>query len=204
MICPHCSIGIHEDWKSVGEPVKDVDGRWQVFEMECSECKRWIMRLQMTNGSVNYVFRPRNAARMVPADVPEPYSADFREASTVLADSAKASAALSRRCLQMLLRDKGGVKAGDLSSEIDEAMKALPSHLADSIDAIRNIGNFAAHPNKSTNTAEVIDVEPGEAEWCLDVLDGLFHFYFVQPAATQRRKSALNQKLQDANKPPMK
>lgn len=43
-------------------------------------------------------------------------------------------------------RDKG-VKPGDLSKEIDEAMKTLPSYLVESIDAIRQIGNFAAHPN---------------------------------------------------------
>src|SRR3990172_7661501 len=98
MICPHCSIGIHEDWNSVGELVKDVDGRWQVSRMECSECKRLIMRLQLTSGSLSYIFRPRNATRMIPADVPEPYSSDFREACAVLGDSAKASAALSRRC----------------------------------------------------------------------------------------------------------
>ncbi|MGD0115877.1 MAG: DUF4145 domain-containing protein [Dehalococcoidia bacterium] len=123
----------------------------------------------------------------------------------VLADSPKASAALGRRCLQMVLRDKAGVKPSDLSKEIDEVISsnALPSHLANGLDAIRNIGNFAAHPMKSTNTGEIIDVEPGEAEWALDLLEGLFDFYFVQPAMLQRKRDALNQKLAEAGKPPM-
>ena len=63
----------------------------------------------------------------------------------------------------------------------------LPSHIADSLDAVRNIGNFAAHPAKSQATGEVVPVEPGEAEWTLDTLEELFDFYFVSPARTKAR-----------------
>lgn len=63
---------------------------------------------------------------------------------------------------------------------------------------------FAAHPNKSLSTGAIVDVEPGEAEWMLDVLEGLFDFYFVQPDILQKKKDALNKKLADAGKPPMK
>ena len=124
----------------------------------------------------------------------------------MLPDSAKASAALSRRLLQTILRDYGKVKQGDLNSEIDQILKAstLPTHLAEGIDAVRVLGNFAAHPIKSTNTGEIVDVEPGEAEWLLDVLEGLFDFYFVQPALLKRKRDELNTKLRDAGKPPLK
>jgi len=50
----------------------------------------------------------------------------------------------------------------------------------------------------------IVDVEDGEAEWNLDVLDLLFDFYFVQPAISAKRKAALNQKLKDAGKPELK
>ena len=76
----------------------------------------------------------------------------------------------------------------------------LPSHIADGLDAVRNIGNFAAHPIKSQSTGEIVPVEPGEAEWNLDVLESLFDFYFVSPARTKARKEALNKKLADAGK----
>ena len=124
----------------------------------------------------------------------------------MVADSPKASAALGRRCLQHLLREKAGVKPNDLSKEIDEvlASKTLSSDLVDAIDAIRNIGNFAAHSLKSTNTGLVLDVEPGEAEWLLDVLDALFDFYFVRPAQLAAKRDALNKRLAEAGKPPMK
>lgn len=80
----------------------------------------------------------------------------------------------------------------------------LPDDIAESLDAIRNIGNFAAHPMKSTASGEFIDVEPGEAEWNLDTVERLYDFYFVGPAKTAAKKAALNKKLQDAGKPLLK
>ncbi len=68
---------------------------------------------------------------------------------------------------------------------------------------MRNIGNFAAHPTKSDSSGEIVDVEPGEADWLLETLEGLFDFYFVQPKLLEAKRAALNQKLEDAGKPPM-
>jgi hypothetical protein len=98
------------------------------------------------------------------------------------------------------------VKHGDLSSEIQQVLDIgkLPTHLAESIDAVRNIGNFAAHPLKSQQTGNVMPVEAGEAEWTLDVLESLFDFYYVQPELLKRKRSALNKRLGEAGKPPMK
>jgi Domain of unknown function (DUF4145) len=139
--------------------------------------------------------RPKSIARKpLSQEVPPECGKDYQEACLVLADSEKASAALSRRCLQYLLREHVGVKHSDLANEIQQVLDAgkLPSHLAEGIDAIRNIGNFAAHPTKSQHTIEIFDVEPGEAEWSLDVLEGLFDFYFVPPFVTLvKRPSAL-------------
>jgi hypothetical protein len=41
---------------------------------------------------------------------------------------------------------------------------------------IRTVGNFAAHRIKSTNTGEVVDVEPGEAEHLLNALEELLDY----------------------------
>jgi hypothetical protein len=98
------------------------------------------------------------------------------------------------------------VTPGSLSFEIDQvlAAKVFPTSIEGAVDGIRNIGNFAAHPMKSTNTDEIIEVEDGEAEWCLDVLESLFDFLFVQPKILADKKAALNKKLTDAGKNPMK
>ena len=149
---------------------------------------------------------PKGVARAaLSSDIPIKFASDYKEACLVFADSQKASAALSRRCLQNLLREKAGTKAKDLAAQIQEVINSgkLPSHLADAIDAVRAIGNFAAHPIKSEHSREVIDVEPGEAEWSLDTLEGLFDFYFVQPSKLKKKRDALDQKLAAAGKPPL-
>ena len=106
-------------------------------------------------------------------------------------------------------REHAKVKPQDLSNEIEQvlASKQLPTYIANDIDAIRHIGNFAAHPIKSTNSGEVVevvDVEDGEAEWTLDTIVQLFDHYFVGPAEAQKKRDALNAELADAKKPPMK
>lgn len=140
----------------------------------------------------------------MPKEVPNEFGEDYKEACLVLSDSPKASAALSRRCLQHILREKAGVRPQNLNNEIDEVLPKLPSYLAEAVDAIRNIGNFAAHPLKSTNSGEILVVEPGEAEWSLEVLEQLFDFYFVQPERLKAKKAALDKKLAEAGKNPMK
>jgi hypothetical protein len=135
-------------------------------------------------------------------DIPEGYVQNYYKASRLLEISPEASAALSRRCLQELLEDKGNIKKGNLFDEIQELInsKQLPSYLANAIDAIRKIGRFAAHPLKSTSTGQILEVEPGEAEWALDVLEKLFDFYYVMPSELERQKKALDAKLEDTKK----
>jgi uncharacterized C2H2 Zn-finger protein len=210
MKCPHCGIAFHD--LSTATPLgTDRDGEWAFRSTTCPSCKRFVIQLVNVRAEAVadlrvYLAWPRSPQRPVSDDVPPPYSDDFREAGLVLPDSPKASAAISRRCLQNLLRDKAGVRLGDLAHEIQQVLDsgALPSHLAEQIDGVRNIGNFAAHPIKSRSSGVILDVEPGEAEWLLDTLEGLLDFYFVQPARTQRRREALDEKLKAAGKPPMK
>jgi Domain of unknown function (DUF4145) len=219
MKCPHCQTEIHGNPVTV--PVgNDVDGQWAVVRHVCPSCERVILYAvcaeRLTGaGAGNHTFNPRKillaypraASRPAPpAEVPLEFAQDYVEASLVIADSPKASAALTRRCLQHVLREKAKVKPSDLAKEIDQvlAQNLLPSHLAEAVDAVRNIGNFAAHPIKSTASGEVVAVEPGEAEWNLDVLDGLFDFFFVQPAILKQRREALNAKLAQSGKPPVK
>jgi hypothetical protein len=125
-------------------------------------------------------------------EVPEKYAKDFHEALLVINLSPTASAALSRRILQSVLRDEFNIQCRTLADEINAFidLPGIPSYLTDAIDAIRNVGNLAAQPLKNTNTGEIVTVEPGEAEWLVNVLDALFDFQFVQPKKTSRAKGA--------------
>ena len=217
MKCPHCAAGIYEGFATaVVINAAHVTSRenkilasqvvWNISHQRCPECHEHIIFLERPVPShlqLSFMAYPSSRSRPIPAEVTDPYRQDFREASKVLADSPKASAALSRRCLQAILRDKAGTLQKDLYDQIEEVINSgkVPAHIAEGLHAVRNIGNFAAHMMKSTVTGAILDVEPGEAEWNLDVLELLFDFYFVQPAVAAKRKAELNKKLKEAGKP---
>lgn len=220
MQCPNCQVTIHPDFNETyvatqrGETFNALNqsGRnvyWTIQSMACPACKKGILILNQKDNTKlvsTRIVQPKSAGRPpAPVEVPLELAEDFNEACAVIGDSAKASAALSRRCLQGILRLNGYTQK-DLAPAITAILtaKQLPSSLAESLDAVRNIGNFAAHPMKDTNTGAIVAVEPHEAEWNLDVLEGLFDFFYVAPAKEQRKRDALNAKLAAANKPPMK
>jgi hypothetical protein len=179
----------------------------------CNEPIMWLNNIIVRFGesasdrkitSTTLLF-PKRPVKHVPAGIPSKFADDFREAYDTLQASPKASAALSRRCLQNLIREQEGIIEKTLFAEVDRLLKLrkLPQYLADDLDAIRNVGNFAAHPVKDLNTGEIVNVEPGEAEWTLQVLEGLLMFYFVELPQSRARRDALNQKLKGTGKGPM-
>lgn len=222
MKCPHCLVEFHDNTGivSLGE---DLDGKWRVKAMTCPSCKKNIyFLLQVKEQTIGRgagtfrvedviisetLIRPKAINRQpISLEVPAIFADDYKEACLVIVDSPKASAALSRRCLQSIIRDNLGIKKKDLFQEIQEVIDKglLPSDLLESLDAVRNIGNFAAHPIKSESTGEIVDVEPHEAEWNLDVLEMLFDYLFERPALIKKKKDAFNLKLSDSGKPKLK
>lgn len=217
MKCPHCRVDFHDKPKNI-DIGSDVDGSWLIILRTCSNCERNIYYLEnyltkrypsgipYTETVSELLIRPKTANRPpVPIEVPIKFAEDYNEACLVISDSPKASAALSRRCLQHILRETLKIQKKDLFQEIQQVIDdgLLPADLLESIDAIRNVGNFAAHPIKSQSTGEIVDVEPHEAEWNLDVLEMLFEYLYVRPAMIKKKRESLNSKLSDAGKKPM-
>ena len=58
----------------------------------------------------------------------------------------------------------------------------------------RKVGNRAAHPTLS-DAGLIVDVEPWEAEWCLEVIEALYDHVFVVPARNKERLERLEQAL---------
>ncbi len=216
MKCPHCKLDIHLQ-PHVSELMESKEGYWFDRFGTCPSCGNIIIDLIVSEGINRHfnskpdgnqkIFRayPQTTSFDEPNEVvPEYLRKDFIEASLIITLSPKASAALSRRCLQTILREKANIKKGSLDREIQQAMEHLPSHIAGAIDAVRNIGNFAAHPMKSNSTGEIVEVEVGEAQWNLDVIESLFDFYYVQPSLLAQKQEALNKKLTDIGKPHLK
>lgn len=211
MRCPHCTVEIFpsSQWSRAVSDGTDEPADKMVVNDVCPSCGRWFIELQSgydipVAGEIDWVITartvlwPRTSSRPpIPAEVPDPLRSVAVEAGLILADSPRASAALSRRCLQQVLREESKAPPSDLFHEIEWAIAnaGLPSHAKEGLHDLREIGNMAAHPNMSTATGEYLEVEPGEAEWTLDVLDALFDHYFVGPARTAARRAALDAKL---------
>jgi hypothetical protein len=213
MICPYCAVEMHPKNPDRGSLhgatqmwyLRD-DQQRRVSAVACPRCEGVmllhsdLMISEPVHGESSateeniFLLLPRSSGRKpLPPEVIEPYRGLYNEAALILQDSARASAALSRRCLQHLLREEAHAPKSDLFHEIEWALAnaGLPGYCTESLHDLRVIGNMAAHPNKSTATGDYLEVEPGEADWTLDTLDALFGFYFIEPARTAARKAAL-------------
>ena len=217
MKCPHCQVNIHADWQHKEIWANETPQRISLKFSACPSCKNIILELLIKSPdplegkpSYRYIAAPQfpnlpAAANEVPAQLRE----EYREACAVLSISAKASAALSRRMLQAMLKEQG-YSSDNLATQIEDVLeeqdlrKALPSAVHTTVDAIRNFGNFSAHPITDKTSLQVIDVEPEEAEWCLDIIRDLFDHYYVKPALAYKKKTELDAKLQAAGKAPSK
>jgi len=214
MKCPHCQTTINVSRSQLGS-TSSHEGVWEAWESECPECLKSVIQLQCTKtggttsttSKRSWIVYPRSSSRPpAPNEVDEGIRSLYDEASLIANDSPRAAGALLRRALQQIIHDTAGIRKRDLNTEITELIDSnqLPSYITDILDSVRVVGNFAAHPIKSTSTGSIIDVEIGEVELCFDVIDALFDFYFIQPARIAAQKAAINQKLQDAGKPPLK
>lgn len=224
MICSHCKVSFFGEWITQPALVWDDDGIGQsISYVSCPNCKKLIVKIIEGHVDIDeedfdidddekYIITneilvyPRGIESDYSSDVPDQYLEDLREAKAVLPLSPKASAALTRRLLQKILSNELKINDNNLSRQIDKFVedKKIPSHLSETVDAIRNIGNFSAHPLKETNTGEIVDVEPGEAEWTIEIIESLFDYIFIQPKRIERRRNELNAKLRSLGKPEMK
>lgn len=104
-----------------------------------------------------------------------------------------------------MIRTQAGIEKDNLYLEIKALVEggSIPPYIGEAIDGLRHFGNFGAHPIESEATGDIIDVDPGEAEWLLEILESLFDHYFVQPDILKKRREDLNRKLADAGQKPM-
>jgi len=126
---------------------------------------------------LNWELRPKSKAKPLPTYIPKPIVEDYEEACLVLNDSPKASATLSRRCLQGIIRDFWKISKPRLVDEINALQGKIDASTWNAIDAVRSIGNIGAHMEKDINL--IIDVDPGEAEVLVKLLETLFKEWYV-------------------------
>lgn len=223
MLCPHCSTVVKIQWNFTDPQQfnEEKETGTEIYYGECPNCLKLVIGMQEVRvpyGTSTYedfvgkavywkkIVYPKTNSFQDSNDIPSQYLEDYEESIKVLSFSPKSSAALTRRLLQNILREEFQISKNSLAEEIEVFInkQGIPSHITDAVDAVRNIGNIAAHPSKDKTTGIIVPVESGEAEWLIEVIEQLFDFVFIQPKKMEKRKQELNLKLDKLGKPQMK
>ena len=204
--CPHCehhaTISNH-DFSLSDNYFKITDGNdiesgynVQTKTVVCpnEECRKYVVYISIykahTKPNVPYgidvvndeflmgtMYHPNAKIKKYPNYIPEAVLNDYREAVLISELSPKASATISRRCLQGIIRDYWKVKPGKLFDEIFEIAEKIDRVTYDAIDSIRKIGNIGAHMEKDINL--IIDVDPNEAKILISLIELLIESWYI-------------------------
>jgi hypothetical protein len=125
----------------------------------------------------SWPLRPKSLAKQFPDYIPKAILDDYNEACLIVSDSPKASATLSRRCLQGIIRDFWKISKQTLFDEIKELEGKIDSSTWRAIDGVRSVGNIGAHMEKDIDL--IVDVEPEEAKTLIGLIEFLLNDWYV-------------------------
>ena len=190
--CPHCRKHTALSTAQAHFNHMGRDGQTgAIWFSQFDKCNWWI-------GICNACHQPslvKEAGQIIyptplpsPTDpnIPEELASDLNEAKKCFSiESYRASAVMSRRCIQTACILKGAAN-GNLIAQIEElTSKGVITHeIEEWATVVRWVGNDAAHPNKDT-------VEKEDAKDALDLAEQFLHVIFVAPAIAKIRRAAM-------------
>lgn len=209
-VCPHCQRAVtitttdhsdsnHVQWLSEFEFVQLTSTFVKCPNPDCNEIavsaelsygqdtsdERYVDK----KSSRKWNLVPGSKAKSYPDYVPKAIIEDYTEACLIADLSPKASATLSRRCMQGMIHDFWGISKGNLGKEIEALQDKLDAETHAAINAVRSIGNIGAHMEKDINV--IVDVEPHEAELLIQLIETLISEWYVNREERKRRMSSV-------------
>ena len=167
-----------------------------------NECKQFILNsslhhtydLDISSSSYGdplftWQLKPSSLAKQFPDYIPKAVLDDYNEACLIRDLSPKASATLSRRCLQGMIRDFWGETKSRLIDEIYAIKDRIDPITWQAIDAVRKIGNIGAHMEKDIDL--IIDVDPNEAQMLIGLIEMLMKEWYIARHERQKQLEAL-------------
>ena len=134
-------------------------------------------------------YNPSSHALQFPSFIPKAIIVDYEEACLIRDLSPKASATLSRRCLQGIIRDFWSIKKGRLVDEINAIEDKVDPITWQAIDSVRSIGNIGAHMEKDIDL--IIDVEPEEAQLLIGLIEILIKDWYIAKHERQKHLESI-------------
>lgn len=198
--CPYCGRGAtitDPDREVGGAALRDLEGfggllTYSVY-VRCpnEECRKPTLSVLLFEGALmsgewhpkefppvfTWHLVPPSEARIYPEYVPTPIRVDYEEACLIRDLSPKASATLSRRCLQGMIRDFWGIADDNLYKEVTALKDKVEPKTWRAIDAVRSVGNIGAHMEKDINV--IVDVDSNEAAMLIGLIEMLIEDWYV-------------------------
>lgn len=211
--CPYCrrpttitSPNHFEHWEKIDIEESDkshVGLFFQAITCPNTKCKKLWLHLSLCRAYMGHYssnwdkdtviqewqLLPESEAKVLPDYVPQPIKEDYYEACRIKDLSPKASATLSRRCLQGMIRDFWRISKRTLKEEIDAIGDKVSEDTWESIEAVRKVGRIGAHMEKDINL--IIDVEPDEAQLLIGLIEQLIDDWYVAREDRKKRTEAL-------------
>lgn len=207
-VCPHCNTAAivkNDDFEKTSLDLKSGGNyyRYMIKGISCPNpaCMKASVVLR-TDELVNFsgILTPisntatvkslipsaqKERARDYPSYIPVSILSDYREACAIASLSPKASATLSRRCLQGMIRDFWGVSGKSLHHEILAIEGKVDPVVWEAILDVKSIGNIGAHMEKDINL--IIDVSPEEADLLIEMIVMLLDDWYVARHEKQQK-----------------
>ena len=209
--CPYCNRDATITNSNFSQSVhffdnenKDGDSALITTVITCpnDECQEYTIRAKLhsafwVHGShkiekevrFQWSMKPSSLAKQFPSYIPEAIVSDYKEACLIRDLSSKASATLSRRCLQGIIRDFWSVKKGRLVDEINLIKDKIDPITWQAIDSVRSIGNIGAHMEKDINL--IIEVEPQEAQLLIGLIEVLIKDWYIAKHERQKHLESI-------------
>lgn len=207
--CPHCNNFVvitkerstsSNHFLSIENDVGKIAVRSQMYVCPNPSCRKptswvsmwdwdWDSSQTLKKKLKEWRLYPEGGAKPFPDYIPIAIRTDYVEACLIAGDSPKASATLSRRCLQGIIRDFWGVKPGRLVDEIDQIKEKTDPITWGAIDAVRKLGNIGAHMERDINL--IVDVDPNEANLMISLVETLLSEWYVAKHEREARMKAV-------------
>lgn len=193
--CPNCGVAIPAKSKAcfsehsisfIGstefrqEGSEDKLSAVKIQFLKCPDCGNYVVNVISVGSSFvpfQKLIYPSSIAKHFPKYIPEQIRKYYEEAYAIVSLSPKASATLSRRCLQGMIHDFWNIKEKNLNAEITSLKSRISPSLWKAIDGIRTIGNIGAHMESDINV--IVDIDSGEAEKLLKLIEHLIKEWYI-------------------------
>lgn len=200
--CPFCNQNFFKEEKTFQEHTIGFSGilnsrilssefNKEAIKLEfsfCPSCSKTQIKIIGFGNDVQHIKQtifPINNTKIFPDYIPQQISIDYNEACSIVELSPKASATLSRRCLQGMIRDFWGVSGKkNLFEEINAIENQISPQVKSVLNSVRKIGNIGAHMEKDINL--IVDIEPGDAKQLINLIEYLIKEWYIDRNDTNK------------------